>query len=289
MTLTPSRHNIVGQIHGSDRWFIVNPLSRQADVLSGQEAAWLQAGTFPDPSAWVSKGYLVEPEAEQKRYRQAYLDHLADREADEIQLFFAPWYACNFACGYCYQASYDSHPMELDPAVIAAFFAHVGRTFSGRRKYLTLFGGAPLLPGDRARSGIAALLRGARDLGLDVAVVTNGFTLESYLPLLAEASIRELQVTLDGPQAIHDERRPLRGGGGTFEKIVAGIDAALAQDLPVNLRVVVDRKNLESLPVLASFAADRGWTAHPRFKTQLGRNYELHHCQAAPGQLYTLL
>jgi uncharacterized protein len=107
--------------------------------------------------------------------------------------------------------------------------------------------------------------------------------------VLRRARLREVQVTLDGPREVHDRRRPLRGGGGTFAAIVAGIDAALAADVPINLRAVVDRDNLESLPALAVLAREHGWTGHPRFKTQLGRNYELHHCHAAPQRLYTRL
>jgi len=31
---------------------------------------------------------------------------------------------------------------------------------------------------------------------------------------------------------------------------------------------------------------EKGWTASPLFKTQLGRNYELHHCQSSPDKLF---
>jgi uncharacterized protein len=34
---------------------------------------------------------------------------------------------------------------------------------------------------------------------------------------------------------------------------------------------------------------NRGWTQHRRFKTQIGRNYELHECQADRQRLYTRL
>lgn len=285
----PSRHNLVGPVADSDRWFIMNPLSRQADLISAQEAQQLLAGQVDVPAEWVAKGYLVDPAEEQARFRRAYLDFLEAREADELQLFFVPWYACNFACHYCFQAPYEPPRQALDPAVIAAFFAHVDQHFAGRSKYLTLFGGEPLLPGEAARESIARLLEGARARDLEVAVVTNGHELVSYLPLLQTAKIREIQVTLDGPPEIHDQRRPLRGGAGTFERVAAAIDAALALDLPVNVRAVVDRDNIEHLPALADVAIARGWTRHPRFKTQLGRNYELHHCHSTPGQLYTRL
>jgi radical SAM protein with 4Fe4S-binding SPASM domain len=69
--------------------------------------------------------------------------------------------------------------------------------------------------------------------------------------------------------------------------VVEGVDAALAAGLAVNLRAVLDRDNVESFGELAHFAIERGWTKHPGFKTQIGRNYELHHCQSERSRLYT--
>ncbi|MCH5374686.1 MAG: SPASM domain-containing protein [Planctomycetes bacterium] len=37
----------------------------------------------------------------------------------------------------------------------------------------------------------------------------------------------------------------------------------------------------------ARFAMDKHWTSNPLFKTQLGRNYELHHCQLNSDKLYS--
>jgi uncharacterized protein len=34
------------------------------------------------------------------------------------------------------------------------------------------------------------------------------------------------------------------------------------------------------------FAIEKGWTKSSYFKTQIGRNYELHHCQSAPDKLF---
>ncbi len=152
---------------------------------------------------------------------------------------------------------------------------------------MTLFGGEPLLPGDRARKSIQRFLDLAAAQSLSVAVVTNGYMLRDYLETLQRAAIREVQVTLDGVGGLHDRRRPLRGGLPTFQPIVDGVDEALKRGIPINLRVVLDRENIHGLPELARFARDRGWTGNPLFKTQLGRNYELHTCQADPGRLYT--
>jgi uncharacterized protein len=285
----PSRFNIVAPVADSDRSFVVNLLSGQADVLDAEEVSALEHGTEPFAPELVAKGYVVDPEEEAARYRSAYLDFVDSREDDEVQLFYVPSYACNFGCSYCYQRSYEYEAQPRQDGVIRALFAYVDQQFAGRRKYLTLFGGEPLLPGEAARRAVEHVVAEAGERTLDLAVVTNGYHLESYLDLLSKARIREIQVTLDGTKQVHDRRRQLVTGEGSFDAVVSGIDAALARDLPVNLRSVLDRDNVGSFLDLARFAIDRGWTEHPRFKTQIGRNYELHDCQAAPDRLYSRL
>jgi uncharacterized protein len=176
---------------------------------------------------------------------------------------------------------------SLSPEIIDAFFRYVAVEFAGRKKYITVFGGEPLLNSPKQRELIGYLLDKSKEAGLEVCIVTNGYSLEEYMGILQKATIREIQVTLDGTGDIHDKRRFLKGGGPTFEKIVKGIDACLENAIPVNLRMVVDRENINDLPILARFAIDRGWTSYPLFKTQIGRNYELHHCQASPDKLFS--
>jgi uncharacterized protein len=281
-----SQHNIIGKLKGSDRSFILNPLSRNADLLSPEKARELASGVFSDPHELSEKGYLVDPQEESRRYRAAYLDFLDSRDRGQTQLFFVPWYSCNFSCPYCYQESYAPHAGALGDDVIAAFFRYVEKQFAGKPAYVTLFGGEPLLPGEAARKSVRKFLQESARGNLAVAVVTNGYTLSDYLDTLQLASIREIQVTLDGVGPVHDRRRPLRGGQPTFRPVVDGISKALERGFPVNLRVVLDRDNIDSLPELADFSRDMGWTGNPLFKTQLGRNYELHTCQADSARLY---
>ncbi|MCC6525454.1 MAG: radical SAM protein [Polyangiaceae bacterium] len=288
-----SRHNILTKIHERDEYLLVNLLSREADVLSAAEGARLLRGEHRDDAELVRKGYVVDPQEEARRYRAAYLDFVDARDNDELQLFYVPSYACNFGCSYCYQDEYAAPaagaPDAAPDAVLAAFFAYVDEVFAERRKYVTVFGGEPLLPSAAARRAVEGLVEGTARRGLDLAVVTNGYHLAEYLPLLGRARIREVQITLDGTEKVHDARRYLKGGGSTFAPIVAGIDACLAAGLPVNLRSVVDRDNVAGFRELAHFAIDRGWTKSPLFKTQIGRNYELHHCQGEQARLYSRL
>lgn len=289
-TMELSRYNILAPIHDDARYVLVNLLSGNADVLEPELGARLARGEVVDDPELAAKGYVVNPADEQRRYRAAYLAFNDSRLTDEVQLFYVPTYACNFGCSYCFQDEYAPPPPADDGAeVLDAFFAYVDETFARRRKYVTLFGGEPLLSSPRARAFVTRMVEQTAKRGLDLAVVTNGFDLESYVPILARGRIREIQVTLDGTEKIHDARRYLKGGGATFQRVVAGVDAALAAGMPINLRSVVDRDNVESFGELAHFAIDRGWTDDPRFKTQIGRNYELHHCQAGRARIYTRL
>jgi uncharacterized protein len=286
-TMTFSKHNIFTQLKDSDDYILLNPLSREADILTPELALEYQSGTLSDPDEFIRKGYLVDEAEEAKRYRDAYLEFIENRDEDEVQVFYVPTYACNFNCSYCYQEGYDTARDRSHDEVLEAFFRWLDTELAGRKKYITIFGGEPLLPSEASRTTVARILEESKARGLSVAVVTNGYELENYIPLLRKGSIREIQVTLDGVGEVHDRRRPRHGGGATFEAVSRGVDAALAAGLPVNLRAVVDRENLPGLPDLARYAIAKGWTGSPLFKTQLGRNYELHTCQMDEKKLYS--
>lgn len=281
-----SKHNILSHIKDSNSFFIVNPLTQQADILSADEAQKIIQKDYSLP-ALHEKKYVLTIEEETSLFRQKYLEFIDTRETDEVQIFFVPWYSCNFTCSYCFQDEY-TNPNNISSAeLINAFFEYIDTTFAGRRKYITIFGGEPLLTGTKNKEIIALLIAQANQRKLDIAIVTNGYTIAEYIDILKNANIREIQVTLDGLQEVHDSRRMLRGGKPSFDTIVQGIDLLLQNNIPVNLRMVVDKNNIQELPKLAQFAIDKQWTASSLFKTQLGRNYELHHCQTNNQRLYT--
>ncbi len=280
-----SKHNIIVPVKDSEDFFIVNPLHKSADIISGEELKMLQ-NEVDENGEFTSRGYLVDESKEKRAFKMAYLDFTEERLDDETQLFFVPNYSCNFACSYCYQEGYEPVKQTLNKEIIDAFFEYVRIEFAGKRKYVTVFGGEPLLPGENQRNLIRYFIDKASDAKLDLAFVTNGYTLSEYLDLLKTASIREIQVTLDGTQEIHDARRYMKGKQPTFDKIVTGIDACLAAGLEVNLRMVVDKDNIDNLAELSRFAIEKGWTKSPLFKTQIGRNYELHFCNSTPDRLF---
>jgi uncharacterized protein len=285
-----SRHAILAEIPGRDQVLLVQPLLGQAALVGRVEAEALRAlpaGALPaslPEAALREAGFVVDgPEADAGLRERALAEWRAEAARTPTQLIVVPSFGCNLACTYCYQELFDPAAGGLlRPEAVSAFFAYVDRHhLDGPVKpYLTLFGGEPLRDTTAHHDRIQRFLSGALARKLQVAVVTNGHDLAAFLPALAAGPVKEVQVTLDGPREVHDRRRPHADGSGTFDRIVAGVDGLVAAGVPVNLRVVADRENLPALPALAAFAAARGWLDLPasRFKTQVGRNYELFGC-----------
>lgn len=274
-----SRFNILTRIEDSDAYIIVNILSGNADLISAYEAQSLTSPEGRFAKLCEEKGYLVEPEEEESLFRLKYIDFLQTRANEEVQVFFAPTYTCNFACAYCYQSAYDHTDANIEVGVMDGFFNFIDTRLRDRKHYVTLFGGEPLLSGKKHREAIGRFIERCGLHGSELAIVTNGYSLDQYVDYFQHAVIREIQLTLDGTREVHDARRPLKGGGPSFDRISKNLDRCLELGYPVNLRVVLDRQNINNLPALARYATERGWTGHPQFKTQLGRNYELHQCQ----------
>jgi uncharacterized protein len=90
-------------------------------------------------------------------------------------------------------------------------------------------------------------------------MVTNGYLLDAAsIEEFTALKIRGVQVTLDGPEDVHDSRRHLAGGGPTFRTILANLDRLLDRwSGTVQLRVNVDRTNADAYHLVRRQLVDR--------------------------------
>ena len=125
-----SKHNILSKIADSENYFIVNPLSGQADILDPEEAKNFSNNSPSTNQDLFEKGYLVNPKEEEQLFKSKYLNFLDDRDSDEVQLFFTPWYTCNFDCSYCFQDEYTNPNENVKAEVVDAFFDYIDQKFA---------------------------------------------------------------------------------------------------------------------------------------------------------------
>ncbi|NMB63894.1 MAG: hypothetical protein GYA16_03390, partial [Spirochaetes bacterium] len=78
-----SQYTIIRKLHDSSNYFIMNPLSMQADIISQQEMEAIANGTY-DTSILKQKGYVLDEQKEKMLYRKAYLDFLDTRDNSKV-------------------------------------------------------------------------------------------------------------------------------------------------------------------------------------------------------------
>jgi uncharacterized protein len=150
--------------------------------------------------------------------------------------------------------------MSLETAdAVARWFAAQLDAVRPQRAVMTFFGGEPLLNLPvlyrlAERAHVAARMRGVTFL---INVITNGLLLSpEVVGRLVPFGLNGVKVTLDGDREAHDRARPLRGGQGTFDRIVANV-AAVAGLCRISIGGNVAPDAIDSYQALLAFLAQQ--------------------------------
>jgi uncharacterized protein len=274
-----SRYNIIVPLIDSDDYIAVQGCTGAIDRISPKIHRFLEdtesclTSVSSDTVAHlVRRGYLTNRSPDEERGRMAALAGLIHRRHLQGAAFLiAPTLGCQLRCPYCYEKPTthrdgQAPTMSIDqvPLVFAAIERIVHEGQKSTPKDVTLYGGEPLLAANR--EVVRLIMEQARLRGLQTKAVTNGVDLaEAYEDLLGPEGISGLQITIDGPPAIHNKRRVGIGGTSTFAQVSRGVDVALAQGCKVSVRTNVDASNVHSLVELNELYHERGWTVYRGF------------------------
>ncbi len=257
---------------GSGDVFLLNTLTEAQMVVSDDVIAFLdrlKAGSAPaglDPqereavAVLQENGFLVADRQEDLARLEGQFREFRE-DASQLRLTILTTLQCNFACDYCYQGDHGqpadpSQKMTLDTAGAVAEW--IGRQLDAvqpQRLVLTFFGGEPLLNTPAMFAIAEAAWRHTRARGVTqiVTVITNGLLLSpEIVDRLLPLGLAGVKVTLDGDRATHDRMRPLRGGQGTFDRIIANVRRASGK-VPIAIGGNFDAASVESYPALLDF------------------------------------
>jgi len=164
---------------------------------------------------------------------------------------------CNFRCRYCMPIESFGADHAFLPREELLSFEELNRLTRllmplGIRK-IRLTGGEPLMR--RGLEDLVAMLA-AIDGVEDIAMTTNGVLLAHHAEALALAGLSRVTVSLDALDA--EIFSKMNGVSAKVDRVIAGIDSALAFGLSVKINSVIQRGVNESqiLP-LARWAAER--------------------------------
>jgi len=200
----------------------------------------------------VKGGYLVPEGTDEKLL--AHNRFITRYSSRSLSLIVMPTEQCNFRCTYCYEKFLRGEMSpELQQAIVDFVQSHELDQLT-----VSWFGGEPLLASGVVLNVTEALYNHCRAAGISFVCMstTNGWHLE---PDLAEKLISvgatRFQVTIDGLQHAHDERRKAADGSGTFQKIIDNLRylKSTSHDFHVTLRHNFDPESLREAEDFVEF------------------------------------
>jgi uncharacterized protein len=232
---------------------LLDRLDATADVSDEERSAIEQLS---------ENGFVVQDRDTERRDLHAFFREVRE-SADVLKLTVLTTLQCNFACDYCIQGDHGDYnksaaKMTLDMAARVAAWTEARLDAIGpKRMVLTFFGGEPLLNmpvlydlAERLHEACAA-----RGVEMLINIITNGLLLSrEIVERLNPLGLNGIKITLDGDRDAHNRSRPLRGGQGTFDRIVANVrEVAPLTRIAVGGNFEMD--TADSYPALLDFLA----------------------------------
>ncbi len=173
--------------------------------------------------------------------------------------FFIQWHLterCNLRCRHCYQGEMKKDEMSLSET--REVVEEVSDTLTSWAEtyninFLPSFnvtGGEPFL-----RKDLFEILGEISKKGFDIYLLSNGTLInKERAKALSEFGVKGVQVSVEGPEDIHDKIR----GKGSFALSAKGIKNLLDSNIKVTLNVTLSHLNAEYVKDLISFASSIG-------------------------------
>ena len=162
--------------------------------------------------------------------------------SSDMALTILPTRGCNFGCIYCYEQ--DRPNVLMNEQTEKAIVKFVCSNSNLKRLSVVWYGGEPLLNFD----SMVRLTKMFKQLNIEYSakIVSNGYLLtKEKADLMKDLAIRNIQITFDGSEEIHNQRRFLLGGQPTYRKIMDSLKYLLSinKEITIDIRTNIDRRN----------------------------------------------
>jgi uncharacterized protein len=274
--MKPSMFNLQVPLTDRNEVFLMNTFT-DAQLLVSPDVATLldrvgRGDAFSENEretvdALRENGFLVESrEWEQRELSEYFIS--AREDTDQMRVTVLTTLQCNFACDYCFQGDHGDYnkfaaKMSLETAAgVVEWITKRLDEVQPKKLVLTLFGGEPLLnlPAGYYLAEHCHAACEARGIEQHVSIITNGLLLTpEVVNRLKPFGLQGVKVTLDGDRHTHNHMRPLRGGQGTFDRIIENL-RQVAPLLPITIGGNFDEASADSYPALLDFLREQDFS-----------------------------
>ena len=214
-------------------------------------------------------GFLVPDRATERQALETFFRDIRESK-EQLRVTILTTLQCNFACDYCFQGDHGDYnkfaaKMSMETAARVGDWAESRLDAIKPENFsMTFFGGEPLLNMPvvyylAERMWAACQARGVRML---INVITNGLLLTpEVVDRLNAFGLNGVKITIDGDRETHNRMRPLRGGQGTFDKIINNI-RQIAGKTRIQIGGNFDESSVDSYPALLDFLKDQEFAEH---------------------------
>lgn len=155
---------------------------------------------------------------------------------------------CNFRCIYCYEKNSMKSGSKMTDETKENLMKFIEEQLDTTEQLsINWYGGEPLLVMDIIEDMSGRLIKLCEEKGVayTAGIVTNGYLLSTEIARrLAVCKVTNMQITIDGPEEIHNKRRPLAGGQGTFKKILENVKDSKGFIDHISIRINTDKENV---------------------------------------------
>jgi uncharacterized protein len=273
--MQPSIFNVRVPLEDRDDVFLMNTftdaqliVSRDvADLLDRIGSGKLFAPTVDERDAistLAENGFIVESRETDRRNIENFFEGFRDGR-DQLRVTVLTTLQCNFACDYCIQGDHGDYnknaaKMSMDTAERTAEWTEARLDAVAPKSFaLTFFGGEPLLnlPVMYYLAGRLWNACQSRGVEMSINIITNGLLLTpEVVDRLKPFGLAGVKITLDGDRDTHNRMRPLRGGQGTFDKILNNV-RLVADKCRIAIGGNFDESSVDSYPALLDFLREQ--------------------------------
>src|SRR5579859_892948 len=158
---------------------------------------------------------------------------------------------CNMRCIYCPPWGENSYALEdnLDTQSLKRVLKQLGEAGFEVIKFT---GGEPTL-----RKDVPEIVEYAARFFRETRLITNGWNLSKIAPELKRAGLNILEISLDAAEP-ESYASMTQTSTAMYNAVLAGIKAAIAQDFPIQLNMVLTQKNIKQVGPMLELVEDFG-------------------------------